>query len=59
MEERPGINILRTSGKDIREIIRQNVNMPFAQAFNGEALKTKGRAILAAPVLESRASDGK
>ena len=48
------------SGKDISEIIRQNANMPFLpKPFNGETLKAKVRAILAAPVLESSASDGK
>jgi DNA-binding response OmpR family regulator len=60
MEERPGIKVLVMSGKDISEIIRQNANMPFLpKPFNGETLKAKVRAILAAPVLESSASDGK
>jgi DNA-binding response OmpR family regulator len=60
MEERPGIKVLVMSGKDISEIIRQNANMPFLpKPFNGETLKAKVRAILAAPVLESSASDGR
>jgi DNA-binding response OmpR family regulator len=60
MEERPGIKVLVMSGKDISEIIRQNANMPFLpKPFNGETLKAKVRAILAAPVLDSSASDGK
>jgi DNA-binding response OmpR family regulator len=60
MEERPGIKVLVMSGKDISEIIRQNANMPFLpKPFNGETLKAKVRAILAAAVLESSASDGK
>ena len=60
MEERPGIKMLVMSGKDISEIIRQNANMPFLpKPFNGETLKAKVRAILAAPVLVSSASDGK
>ena len=59
-EERPGIKVLVMSGKDISEIIRQNANMPFLpKPFNGETLKAKVQAILAAPVLESSASDGK
>jgi len=60
MEERPGIKMLVMSGKDISEIVRQNANMPFLpKPFNGETLKAKVQAILAAPVLESSASDGK
>jgi DNA-binding response OmpR family regulator len=60
MEERPGIKVLVMLGKDISEIIRQNANMPFLpKPFNGETLKAKVRAILASPVLESSASDGK
>jgi DNA-binding response OmpR family regulator len=60
MEERPGIKVLVMSGKDISEIIRQNANMPFLpKPFNGETLQAKVRAILASPVLESSASDGK
>ena len=51
MEERPGIKVLVMSGKDIGEIIRQNANMPFLpKPFNGETLKAKVRAILAAPL---------
>ena len=60
MEERPGIKMLVMSGKDISDIVRQNANMPFLpKPFNGEILKAKVQAILAAPVLESSASDGK
>jgi DNA-binding response OmpR family regulator len=47
MEERPGIEVLVMSRKDISEIVRQNANMPFLpKPFNGETLKAKIRAIL-------------
>ena len=49
MEERPGIKMLVMSGKDISDIVRQNANMPFLpKPFNGETLKAKVHAILAA-----------
>jgi DNA-binding response OmpR family regulator len=51
MEERPGIKVLVMSGSDITEIVRQNVNLPFLpKPFNGEALRTRVRAILSAAV---------
>ena len=50
IEERPGIKILVMSGADVREIVSQNVNMPFLpKPFDGEALKAKVRSILAQP----------
>jgi DNA-binding response OmpR family regulator len=49
MEERIGIKVLVMSGKEISEIVSQNVNLPFLpKPFNGETLKAKVRAILAA-----------
>jgi DNA-binding response OmpR family regulator len=51
LEERPGIKVLVMSGKDISEILSQNANMPFLpKPFDGETLKAKVRAILAAPI---------
>jgi len=48
IEERPGIKVLVMSGADVREIVSQNVNMPFLpKPFDGETLKAKVRAILA------------
>jgi hypothetical protein len=39
------------SGADRKETVRQNVNLLFLpKPFNGQALKAKVRAILAAPV---------
>jgi len=49
MEERIGIKVLVMSGKEISEIVSQNVNLPFLpKPFNGETLKAKVRVILAA-----------
>ena len=51
MEERPGIKMLVMSGRDIREIVRPNANMPFLpKPFKGKTLKAKVRAILAATI---------
>jgi|SRR5579883_3009996 len=51
MEERPGIKVLVMSGQDIKEILRQNANMPFLpKPFRGEALKAKVRSLLATPI---------
>jgi hypothetical protein len=51
LEERPGIKVLVMSGADVREIVSQNVNLPFLpKPFNGQTLKARVRAILAAPV---------
>ncbi|MGA2197942.1 MAG: response regulator [Bryobacteraceae bacterium] len=48
--ERPGIKVLVMSGADISEIVSQNVNLPFLpKPFDGETLKARVRAILAAP----------
>jgi DNA-binding response OmpR family regulator len=50
LEERPGIKVLVMSGADMREIASQNADMPFLpKPFDGETLKAKVRAILAAP----------
>jgi len=50
LEERPGIKTLMMSGSGMNEIISQSANMPFLpKPFNGETLKAKVRAILAAP----------
>ena len=54
MEERPGIKVLVMSGADMSEIVSQNANMPFLpKPFDGETLKAKVRAILAAPVQQN------
>jgi DNA-binding response OmpR family regulator len=51
LEERPGIKVLMMSGADIREIVSQNVNLPFLpKPFDGGTLKARVRAILATPV---------
>ena len=51
LEERPGIKVLVMSGADIREIVRQNANLLFLpKPFDGQTLKARVRAILAAPV---------
>jgi CheY-like chemotaxis protein len=51
LEERPGIKVLVMSGSDMSEIVRQNVHLLFLpKPFDGETLKAKVRAILAAPV---------
>jgi len=51
MEERPGIKVLVMSGADITEIVRHNANLPFLpKPFDGDTLKARVRAILAAPV---------
>ena len=51
MEERPGIRMLIMSGADMSEIVRQNAYLLFLpKPFNGETLKARVQAILAAPV---------
>jgi DNA-binding response OmpR family regulator len=51
LEERPGIKVLVMSGADMNEIVSQNANLPFLpKPFDGETLKARVRAILAAPV---------
>jgi CheY-like chemotaxis protein len=48
--ERPGIKVLVMSGADMSEIVSQNVNLPFLpKPFDGQTLKARVRAILAAP----------
>jgi two-component system, cell cycle sensor histidine kinase and response regulator CckA len=50
LEERPGIKAIVMSGKDMSEITRMNVNLPFLpKPFDGEALRKRVQAILAAP----------
>ena len=47
LEERPGIKVLLMSGADIREIVSQNVDLPFLpKPFDGQTLKARVRAIL-------------
>ena len=47
LEERPGIKALLMSGADIREIVSQNVDLPFLpKPFDGQTLKARVRAIL-------------
>ena len=50
LEERPGIKVLVMSGADMREIVSQNVNLPFLpKPFDGHTLRARVRAILAVP----------
>ena len=47
LEERPGIKALLMSGADIREIVSQNVDLPFLpKPFDGQTLKARVRTIL-------------
>ena len=49
-DERPGIKVLVMSGEDIREIVCQNINLPFLpKPFDGQTLTARVREILAAP----------
>jgi DNA-binding response OmpR family regulator len=51
LEERPGIKALVMSGAVMREIVSQNVNLPFLpKPFDGQTIRARVRAILAAPV---------
>jgi CheY-like chemotaxis protein len=51
IEERPGIQVLLISASDLRINVGQNVNLPFLRKpFDGETLKARVRAILAASV---------
>jgi CheY-like chemotaxis protein len=51
LEERPGIKVLVMSGAEMAEIVSQNVHLPFLpKPFDGQTLKARVRAILAAPV---------
>lgn len=50
LEERPGIKVLIMSGADMREIVSQNVHLPFLpKPFDGQTLKARVRAILSPP----------
>jgi DNA-binding response OmpR family regulator len=47
-EERPGIKLILMSGADKKEIVRQNINLPFLpKPFDGEALLARVESILA------------
>lgn len=47
LEERPGIKVLLMSGADMREIVSQNIDLPFLpKPFDGQTLKARVRAIL-------------
>lgn len=51
LQERPGIKVLVMSGADMSEIVSQNAYLPFLpKPFDGQTLRTRVRAILAAPV---------
>jgi DNA-binding response OmpR family regulator len=55
IQERPGIKVLVMSGADMTEIVSQNAKLPFlAKPFDGETLKARVRAILAAPPQPAR-----
>jgi len=47
LSERPGIKVLVMSGRDITEIVSQNVNLPFLpKPFDGHALRARVDALL-------------
>jgi DNA-binding response OmpR family regulator len=51
LDERPGIKAIIMSGKEMEEIVIQNIHLPFLpKPFDGEALLARVRAILGAPV---------
>jgi DNA-binding response OmpR family regulator len=51
LDERPGIKVLVMSGGEMRDIVSQNVNLPFLpKPFDGQTLKARVRALLADPV---------
>jgi len=51
LEDRPGIKVLVMSGADMAHIVSQNAHLPFLpKPFDGETLKARVRAILAAPI---------
>jgi DNA-binding response OmpR family regulator len=57
LEERPAIKVLMMSGADMREIVSQNMNLPFLpKPFNGETLKARVQAVLASPQTPERSS---
>jgi DNA-binding response OmpR family regulator len=54
LQERPGIKMIVMSGADMREIVTQNVHLPFLpKPFDGEALLGRVQAVLAIPVRSS------
>jgi len=51
LDERPGIKVLVMSAANMSEIVSQNVSLPFLpKPFDGQTLKARVRAMLAAPV---------
>jgi DNA-binding response OmpR family regulator len=56
-EERPSIKVIVMSGSDIKEIVSQNVNLPFLpKPFDGEALIQRVRSVLST-VVESTGNE--
>jgi DNA-binding response OmpR family regulator len=50
-EERPGIKMVVMSGADMKQIVGQNLNLPFLpKPFDGETLMARVQGILAPPV---------
>ena len=55
-EERPGIRVLVMSGADVSEIVSQNVDLLYLpKPFDGQTLRARVRAILAAPLRSGKA----
>jgi CheY-like chemotaxis protein len=51
LEERPKIKVIVMSGSDMKEIVSQNVNLPFLpKPFDGEALIARVLSVLGAGV---------
>jgi DNA-binding response OmpR family regulator len=54
LQERPGIKVIVMSGADMREIVTQNVHLPFLpKPFDGEALLARVHAVLPIPARSS------
>jgi DNA-binding response OmpR family regulator len=54
LKERPGIKVIVMSGADMREIVTQNVHLPFLpKPFDGKALLARVRAVLTIPARSS------
>ena len=50
LEERPEIKVMVMSGKDMNEIVSQNINMPFLpKPFDEQTLRARITEVLAAP----------
>jgi CheY-like chemotaxis protein len=55
LEERPGIKAIVMSGSEMKEIVSQNVNLPFLpKPFDGEALMARVHSVLGAGVQSTR-----